>query len=125
MSAPNPGSKLRYVWIVGALAALAIVLSPISPLSLFQPKPQSQAAGNVNSTSAPLSAADATPPPQPTNMTDADLALCSSLPTSVAQTIGGPSANVTTMPHTQKVASNLLAGEACNRLSLLHEGVPV
>lgn len=110
-------SKLKYVWIGAALAALAIILSPISP---FETKPQAQV-GSPSKTVSTATLAPA-PAPQPTNMTDADLALCSSLTTTVATTMGSQ-ANSTAgsnLTRTQ-IASNLLAGEACNRPSLLSE----
>ena len=117
--------KLRYVGIIASLAALAIVLSPVSPLSLQQL--QSGSANNAN---------DALPKsPQPEDISDEDLAFCNSMSGAVDHIVGGGPAitrgqelrgeNITAtepvLSPQQRVASDILVGEMCNRIDLVHE----
>src|SRR5439155_13161480 len=116
--------KLRYAGIIASLAALAIILSPISPLSI------QQQSGSINNANDVLPKS-----PQPDDHSDEDLQFCKSVSGTVEHIVGrGPvitreqelrGENITAtepvLSPQQKVASNILVGEMCNRIDLVHE----
>jgi hypothetical protein len=112
-------ARLRYAWIIASLAALGIVLSPISPFPLSQ---------GGNSREMPLAV-------QPEEVTDEVLLDCGSLIPGVEYIVGGgplelpevtseeeTNDNATTtilLSDEEKLASNSLVGEFCNRPDLV------
>ena len=123
MSAGNSKKKpLKYAAIIGSIAVLAIILSPISPFAQQ---------GNPLSTAGTIEE-----PPQPENISDMDVLDCTSLIQGVEYIIAGgrlepiveeefpeegeelptPVFNLTSE---EKLASDTLLGEFCNRPELV------
>jgi hypothetical protein len=118
--------KIRYAWIIASLAALAVILSPVSPFALQQP-----AGNSVNNEDD-----DLPEPPQPEDISDDDIDFCGSVSEGVEYIVaGGPamaqeqeeafegSENGTelTLSDEESIASEVLVGELCNRPELVQE----
>ncbi len=122
MSSPEGGSrnkKLRYAGIIASLVALGFILSPVSPLSLQQGS-NSGPAGQIEE------------PPQPEELTEQQIIACGSVIQGVEYIVGGGreqfleeeeffgDENVTlSLTPEEKLASDLLVGEFCNRPELV------
>jgi hypothetical protein len=112
---------LKYVAIIASLAVLGILISPVSPLSLESPTP---------SNPGPIDEA-----PQPENISDEDVLACTSLIQGVEYVIAGgrlepvsdeefPEADeeqpvMFNLTAQEKLASDTLLGEFCNRPELV------
>ncbi|MGH9992170.1 MAG: hypothetical protein ACREBU_14440 [Nitrososphaera sp.] len=122
MSSPVGNSKnrkVRYAGIIASLVALGLILSPISPLSLQQG-------------GSPTLAGEIEEPPQPEELTEQQIIACGSVIQGVEYIIGGgreqfleeeeffgdENATLSLTPE-EKLASDLLVGEFCNRPELV------
>jgi hypothetical protein len=127
MSASNNDSKknpLKYAAIIGSLAVLAVILSPVSPFAQQSNNPLSNSAGTIEE------------PPQPENISEVDVLECTSLIQGVEYLIAGGRlepiedeefteegeelpAPVFNLTSEEKLASDTLLGEFCNRPELV------
>jgi len=114
-------TRLRYIAIIGSLAVLVIILVP----AISSPFQSQNNNGNLTSDIKP---------PQPQDISDEDLNACSSLDGGIQFVLGvrnntGNPANGTAAPASftnlslqeQKIASDLMTGEFCNRAELVHQ----
>jgi hypothetical protein len=127
--ADGPGKKkpLKYAAIIGSLVIVALILSPVSPLALSTYNPSSTSAGTIAE------------PPQPENTSEQDVLACTSLIQGVEYVIVGgriqpipdevlpeetdefeePAEPVLNLTSEEKLASDTLLGEFCNRPELV------
>ncbi|HJS83496.1 MAG TPA: hypothetical protein VJ742_11755 [Nitrososphaera sp.] len=103
-------SAVRLAAVLGSLVALAILLSPVSPLS---PNLDNPPAGSNVIAEEPIDEAKIAP----AEITPEDFAECNSVNDGIQKLVGeGENAN-----ETNKIAADLLLGEYCNRPDLVHE----
>jgi hypothetical protein len=102
-------TAVRLAAVLGSLAALAILISPVSPLLLGQstPAPTPGIIGEEPIDEAKIAPAEVAPE---------DFAECNSLNDGIQKIVAGDGKN-----ETYKIAADLLLGEYCNRPDLVHE----
>ncbi|HKU49486.1 MAG TPA: hypothetical protein VJP79_06025 [Nitrososphaera sp.] len=123
---------LKYAAIIGSIALLAVILSPVSPFAQRSTEnPLSNSAGTIEE------------PPQPENISDEDVLDCTSLIQGVEYAIAGgrlqpiedeefpgadeeseeerPQQPEFNMTSEEKLASDTLLGEFCNRPELVRQ----
>jgi hypothetical protein len=102
-------SVVRLAAVLGSLVALAILLSPVSPLT-FRPgttPPAEEVIADEPIDEAKIAPAEVTPE---------DFAECNSVNDGIQMIIAGEGKN-----ETHKIAADLLLGEYCNRPDLVHQ----
>jgi len=104
-------SKTRIAAIVASLAALGIILSPVSPLGSLVPNPSG--VNNLLSEEPVNETAIATP-----EISDEDFEECNSVSDGVDSIVIAPFDDDV---QNRTIASSLLVGEYCNRPQLVHE----
>ncbi len=104
-------SRTRIAVIAGSLAALAIILSPVSPLGPLLPSPSG--ASDIFS-EEPVNETAIAPP----NISEEDFEECNSVGDGIDSTIVAPFDNDV---QNRTIASSLLIGEYCNRPHLVDE----
>lgn len=129
-SSSSSKNKLRIAWIIASLAALGLVLSPVSPFPLQPFSAQSL------SRDPEIRADQLAEPPQPEEISEEDLLACGSLSPGVEYIISGDAnepveldeegeiieENATSvLTPLEKLASDTLVGEFCNRAELIGE----
>jgi hypothetical protein len=102
-------SAVRLAAVLGSLVALAILLSPVSPLT-FRPGTTSPAENVIDE--EPVDEAKIAP----TEVTPEDFAECNSVNDGIQTIVAGGGKN-----ETYKIAADLLLGEYCNRPDLVHQ----
>lgn len=100
---------IRVVAMVGSLVLLAVILSPISPITLFQGGAPSR---SITSAGGPIDEAKIAP----AEVTQEDFTECNSVNDGIQAIVAGDGSN-----ETSKLAADLLVGEYCNRPELVHE----
>lgn len=106
-------STVRVAAVLGSLVFLAIMLSPISPLSPRLDGEQSPQTGASVIAEEPIDEAKIAP----AEVTPEDFAECNSINDSIQDIVAG-SENAN---ETRKLAADLLVGEYCNRPELVHQ----
>jgi hypothetical protein len=101
-------TAVRLAAVIGSLVFLAILLSPVSPLT-FRPSPSTNPSVIDEE---PIDEAKIAP----AEVTPEDFAECNSVNDGIQQIISGGGKN-----ETYKIAADLLLGEYCNRPQLVHE----
>jgi hypothetical protein len=104
-------NKIKIVWIVVSLAALAIILFPIFSF----PSSQNRSGPGSVLSEEPIDEISIAPP----EISDEDFKACNSINEDVEAIIAG--VDESPMNATKKIGSDLLLGEYCNRPALVHE----
>ena len=102
-------SAIRLAAVLGSLAFLAILLSPVSPLGIpvGNPSPNPSIISEEPIDEEKIA---------PTEVSAEDFEECNSINDGIQAIVAGPDRN-----ETYKVAADLLVGEYCNRPALVHE----
>ena len=102
-------SAIRLAAVLGSLAFLAILLSPVSPLSIpfGNPAPNPSIIAEEPIDEEKIA---------PSEVSPEDFEECNSINDGIQTIIAGPGRN-----ETYKIAADLLVGEYCNRPALVHE----